>query len=179
MAKQDKGKKVQMNSEEGFIRLKARSLPINGCWISDEWEDTGSAYTIVSRKHPNGNITAGIYFVDLLCLGVKRINIIYDISPREFEDFLKMVQDNVDIEKTDYQLVHEIIYSGLEYAKKFGFEPHEEFELARYLLEEDNPKKRRYDIECGVNGKPMFVPTELESYARAVEIMAQLEKTAG
>ncbi|MCK9269425.1 MAG: plasmid pRiA4b ORF-3 family protein [Bacteroidales bacterium] len=179
MATQGKGKKLQMNSEEGFIRLKARSLPINGCWISDEWEDTGTAYIVVSRRHPNGNITAGVFLVDLLCLGVKQAQILYDTTADEFEGILKMMQDDVELEKADCQLVHEIIYSGLEYAKKFGFEPHEEFELARCLLEEDNPKKRRYDIECGVDGKPMFVPTEHESDERAAEILVQLEKTAG
>lgn len=179
MAKQTKGKKVQMNSAEGFIRLKARSLPINECWINDEWEDTGTAYTIVSRRHPNGNITAGVFLVDLLCLGVKQVQVLYDIAASEFKDFLKMVQDNIDIEETDYQLIHEIVFTSLEYAKKFGFEPHEEFEVARYLLEEDTAKKREYDVECGVDGKPMLVPTELESDERVAEIMMQLEKTAG
>jgi hypothetical protein len=48
MAKQGKGKKVQMNSPEGFIRLKARSLPVGGCWINEDWEDTGSAFAIVA-----------------------------------------------------------------------------------------------------------------------------------
>jgi hypothetical protein len=179
MAKQNNGKKLQMNSPEGFIRLKGRSLPIDGCWINEDWEDTGSAFAIVSRKHPNGNVTGGVYFVDLLCLGVKQVQIHYDVPAAKFEDFLKIVRDNIEIEKAEYALVHNIIYDALDYAKKFGFEPNEEFEVARYILEEDTPSHRKHDIECGVDGKPMFVATELEDEEREAEIMAQLEKAAG
>ena len=168
-----------MNSPEGFIRLKARSLPVDGCWINEDWEDTGSVYTIVARRHPNGNITAGIYFVDLLCLGIKKVQILFDITADNFEGVMKLGGDTLNVEKVEYALVHNIIYDGLDYAKKFGFEPCSEFEIARHILEEDTAKHRKYDIECGVEGKPMFIQTELESDAQATQIMAQLEKTVG
>lgn len=179
MAKQDKEKKVRMDDQEGFVRLKARSLPIDTCWISEDWDDTGSAYTIVSRRHPNGNITLGVYYVDLLCLGVKQAQILYNLTAAEYEDALKMVRGTIEIEKADYQLVHDVIYASVAYAKKFDFEPDEEFALSRYLLEEDTAAQREYDIDCGVGGKPMFVPAEFDSDERAAEVLAQLEKTAG
>jgi len=179
MAKQGKGKKVRMDNQEGFVRLKARSLPIDTCWISEDWDDTGSAYTIVSRRHPNGNITLGVYYVDLLCLGVKQTQILYNLTADEYEKALKIVRGSIEIEKADYQLVHDLIYASVAYAKKFGFEPDEEFALSHYLLEEDTAAQREYDIDCGVGGKPMFVPGKLDNDAHAAEILAQLEKTAG
>lgn len=179
MAKTNKGKSVELNIPEGFIRLKARSLSMEGCWISEDWDEIGSAYIIVARRHPNGNITAGMFFIDLLCLGAKQTQSVYDMPAMEFENLLNTVRDNMEMELADYELVHGIIYGAVDFARKYGFEPHEGFELVSHLLEEDAPEKRKYDIDFGVDGKPMYIQSELESKKRQAEIMKQLEKTAG
>ena len=67
-----KGKIISMpTTVEAQIRTRARSLPIDRCFVSSDWEESKSANVIVTRKHVNGNITYGIYLVDLLLLGVQ------------------------------------------------------------------------------------------------------------
>ena len=73
MTKKSKGKVLQMLSPENFIRNKARSLPIFECLVNADWEEGKLADMVVARQHTNGNITAGLYQVDLACLGVKDI----------------------------------------------------------------------------------------------------------
>lgn len=59
----------QKLSPENYIRQKARSLPIYECWITSNWKNSGLASICISRIHSNGNLTLGMYLVDLYCLG--------------------------------------------------------------------------------------------------------------
>lgn len=80
----------------------------------------------------------------------------------------------------DYGLVHNIIYAAWEYAEDLGFKPHKDFtQITQYFLEEDNDTIELIDIECGQDGKPMFVQGPYDSNARAKQIVAQLEKSVG
>lgn len=36
-----------------------------------DWEEAGETVAIVTRRHPKGTVTAGVYLIDTFCLGVK------------------------------------------------------------------------------------------------------------
>jgi hypothetical protein len=181
MAKQNrkKGKVIQMLSPENYIKQKARSLPIVECWINSEWEEDGLANILVARKHTNGNCTVGMYLIDLKCLGVKNAQYFFNMSPAEYHDLLDQSRENMDIESVRYNLVHNIIYAGIEFAEDYGFHPHKDFTVAEYILEKDTDDIELIDIECGKDDKPLYVRGPLDSDQRAKQIIAQLEKTAG
>jgi len=169
-----------MLSPEKYIRKKARKLPIHECWINKDWENDRLANISVARKHTNGNLTIGFYLVDLNCLGIKDANAIFNIHPDEYLEILEKLQQNFDMEKIAYPLAHNIIYSGLEYAKDYGFAPHKEFELAKFILEEDTEDIELMEIDCGGDdGKPLYIRGPHETDIRASQIIAQLEATAG
>ena len=178
MAKKKKTKVIQMLSPVQYIRQKARTLPIHECWINVGWED-GLANITVARKHTNGNLTLGLYLVDLKCLGVKDSHYFFNISPGEYNELLLHTKESMDIEPADYTLVHNIIFAGIEFAEDFGFKPHHDFSVSQYILEEDTEDIEWMEIECGHNGQPFYVKGPLESDLRAGQIIAQLEKTAG
>lgn len=180
MVKKKKGKVVQMLSPKNYIRQKARNLPIYECSVNADWQEAGIAHINVARKHTNGNITMGLYLVDLNCLGVKEVHYYFNISNLEYKELVDKFKNHLDGDTVSYTLVHNIIFAALEYAEEFGFKPHPEFtSVAQYILEEDNDDVEFVDIECGMNGLPCYVRGPYDSEAQSKSIIAQLEKAAG
>jgi len=180
MAKKKKGKVVQMLNPENYIRQKARNLPIYECRVNKDWEESGLAHITVARKHSNGNITMGMYLVDLKCLGVKDTVFKFNISEPEYRDLLDNTEKAMETEPVSYTLAHNIIFAGIEFADDYGFKPHKDFtSVAQYILEEDNDDVELIEIECGEDDKPVYIRGPLDSEKRANQIIAQLERAAG
>ncbi|MBN1927565.1 MAG: hypothetical protein JW798_17155 [Prolixibacteraceae bacterium] len=179
MAKKKKGKVIQMLSPENYIRQKARSLPIHECWVNTSWKEDGLANITISRRHTNNNLTVGIFLADINCLGIKDTHYFFNISPIEYDDLLDQIRERMDLEKADYTLAHNIIFAAFEYAEEYGFKPHKDFSLTKYILEEDTNDIELIDIECGYKGKPFYMRGPSENIVKANQIVAQLMKTAG
>lgn len=177
--KRKKGKVIQMLSPENYIKQKGRNLPIAECWVNSGWDEDGLANAIVARKHTSGNFTVGMYLVDLKCLGVKDAQYFFNMSSAEYRDLLGQSRENMDIECVPYKLIHNIIYAGIEFADDYGFQPHKDFLIAGYILEEDTEDIELIEISCGKEDKPFYVRGPFDSDTRAKQIIAQLEKTAG
>jgi tetratricopeptide (TPR) repeat protein len=149
---------IQPDSPEKYIRTRARSLPLGDCFISQNWLDSGMAMILVSRKHVTGNITFGGYQVDMYCLGVKDTFWRFNEPPEVMEDILKQFSAmnflGEKMGKVNYELVHNIIYGAEGYAEDLGFSTHKDFDLTKYILEEDDEQVEFMDIEFGMDGYP-------------------------
>jgi tetratricopeptide (TPR) repeat protein len=180
MSKHKKGKVIQLKpvqqSPENYIKTQARALPIVECLISDEWEDSGICNVIIARKHKSGNLTVGVYLVDLYCLGVKDAHYEFNIDPEDY-DYVKL--HNGDLEECEYVLAHNVIYGALEFADEYGFKPHKDFAVAQYILEEDNEDVPLMEIEFGLEGMPCFLMGPYDDAAKIKSITATLNRTAG
>lgn len=180
MANKNKGKVVQMLSPENYIRKKVRTLPIRECRINTDWEDSGVANIVIARMHTNGSITFCLYLVDLYCLGVKDSFFKFNITFTEYKNFLEKLDENMEMDLADYVLVHNIILAGVEYAEEFGFKPYKEFtSVTQFMLEEDSDDIELIEIECGQDGKPLYIQGPYETTATANKIINQLEHIAG
>jgi hypothetical protein len=181
MANNGKGKVIQMLSPENYIRQKARTLPVFECLVNTNWQESLIANVVVSRKHTNGNITAGLYLVDLACLGVKDTTWFFNIPMSEYRENLERfmtMEEGVD--KIDYVLAHNIVHSGIEFADDYEFKPHKDFTgLTRYILDEDTDDIPLIEIECGVNGLPAYMQGPLHNDSKARQVIAHLERVAG
>jgi hypothetical protein len=181
MAKQKTKKQTPSLNPEKYIRQKARNLPLYKCWITTDWKKERFASIAIARKHTNDNLTICNYLVDLGCLGVKDTDYLFNIPPKKFNDFIKDTEMKYD-DTIPYSLVHNIIYSAIEYAEEYGFKPHKDFtQTTCFFLEEDTDDIPLEAVECGSeeDGKPIYINTGFDSPARAKQIIAQLEKTAG
>jgi hypothetical protein len=175
-----KGKMVKMLSPENYVRTKARTLPIGECLINSSWEDSQMAGIYVVRNHSNGNVTIGVYLIDLMCLGVKNTFFLFNITKSSFQDELKKASGEEEIVPVSYELAHNIVYSGLSFAEEFGFRPHKDFTTTtRFILEEDTDAIEEIEITCGRDGKPAYMTGPYDNSARSLAIIAQLERTAG
>lgn len=175
-----KKKQVQKQSPENYIRKNARNLPLHECWINSNWDEGGIANILISRKHKSGNITACYYLVDLYCLGVKDTHYNFNITEELYNSHVEKFQMGVGGIMIEYTLAHNIIFSSLEFADKYGFTPINSFEtITEYFLEEDNEDIDLIEIECGKDGKPFYVQGRYHTNSDVNRIMKQLEKSAG
>lgn len=180
MAKNNKGKVIQMLSPENYIRKKARTLPIFECLVKSNWEEAKMATVLVARNHVNGNITVCSYLVDLMCLGVKDSMFLFNVPIHKYEEFKEKVNGGMEMTEVDYTLAHNIVYAGIEFAEEYGFKPHKDYEsVTKFMLEEDTEDIDLIEIECGIDGQPVYMRGPFEDDAKARRIIAQLEKTAG
>lgn len=169
--KKSKAKVIQL-SPENYIKQKSRTLPIYKCYITPEWEDAKLVNIFIGRKHINGNITFGGYLVDLLCKGVK--DSMYNFNV-DIDDFEEMVNQN-ELTECDYALAHNIIFAGLEFGEDNGFQPHKDFRISEYILEEDDSIEL-IDIQLGgEDGKPLLTEQNPIRFQRDLKV---LEKTLG
>ena len=134
------------------------------------------ATVVVLRRHVNGNITGGVYMVDLLCLGVKDSWYFFNEPPEDIEERLDFA-DNKLWQKIDYALAHNIVYAGHDFAAEFHIEPHKLFALTKYILQEDDDTVPLIEIKTGdEEGRPHLMGKASGSYG---PVLAKLKKYAG
>jgi hypothetical protein len=180
MSKKKKGKIVQLNSNqlspEKYIQTQARSLPIMECLINDGWESVGICNVVVVRRHKTGNVTYALYLVDMYCLGVKDVSYYFNQDAEDYEDLKYNGPEWITI---DYVLAHNIIYGSIEYAEDYGFKPHKDFAIGRFILEEDDDRVELMELEFGLDGKPCYMQGPYDDPVKVKNITATLERTAG
>ncbi len=165
------------DSPKKYILTRARSLPIHQCYITANWHDSGIATIVVARRHTNGHFTIGTYLVDLYCFGVKDTGYYFNTGKDELDEILERFQSNgLAMNPCDYAVAHNVIYGAIEFAEEYGFKPHKEFAVTKFILEEDDERVELIEYEFGMDGKPcVFADAEHPQKA----VIAQLEKTAG
>ena len=167
-------------SQSGLERkriLEARGYPIHECLIAPDWREEGLAQILLSRIQPDGNLAAGVYLVDILCLGLKNTFANANLSTSSYRARLRdPIRDRQGLETCPIDLAHTIVYGGIDFAGQFGFQPHRDFKLSRHILEDRDGLVLRGDVEFGRDGKPLYVSGPHDDVRR---IVAQLQASAG
>ena len=157
--------------------LEARGYPIHECLIAPDWREDGLAQILLSRIQPDGDLVAGVYLVDILCLGVKDTFAYANFSPSSYRARLRdPILDSQGLETCPIDLAHTIVYGGIDFARQFGFQPHRDFKLSRHLLEERDRLVLRGDVEFGRDGRPVYISGPHDDVRR---IVAQLKASVG
>lgn len=140
MAKKNNKASQQPLSPERYIRTRVRQLPIYKCYKNFKSDDTNSMLLTVSRLHPQGNITFGMYLLDRWCLGIKEAFWMFNVDKSELKKRLSYFDSGVseDSVEISYVEAHNWVYGALNWAEEAGIKPHKEFDLAQYLLEPDD-----------------------------------------
>ncbi|MCX7016774.1 MAG: hypothetical protein NTW86_30160 [Candidatus Sumerlaeota bacterium] len=153
--------------------MNARKYPLHKCYINPDWREQGIAHVVVSRMQTNGQITFGVYLVDVGCLGAKDAFCNANFPESAFRE---RFEESEQFVPCDAALAHQIIYGGIRWAEKAGFTPHHDFGLARLVLDEESRFEPNPDIEFGKDGKHFYIGGPYDDQER---IVAQLEATLG
>lgn len=115
--------------------------------------------------------------MDKACLGLKNTFCNAGFSPVQYRDeAVGPVASSQDTHQCRPQLVHQVIYQAIDYAAKFGFKPHRDFRDSQYILAPRGTYEEEYEIEFGVDGRPLFVSGPHDN---AAAVVRKLERTAG
>ena len=167
-------------SASGLARkqiLEARGYPIHECLVGPAWRDVGLCHVLLSRVQPDGNLVAGVYLVDILCLGLKNTFAHANLSRSGYESRLRgPLREKQGLAASPVELAHTLIYGSIDFARQFGFQPHRDFKLSSHVLEERGRLPLRGDVEFGRDGKPLFVSGPHDDVRT---ILRQLEASAG
>jgi hypothetical protein len=165
----------QQLSPKKYIETQARKLPIHKCLVNEDWEENQMANVVVMRRHVNGNITVGLYLVDLLCLGIK--DTLYKFNIPEYEVDEMLGEDDL-FTVTDYNLAHNIVFAGHDFAMEFDIPPHKDFTLTKNILAEDNDNIPLIEIAVGhrLDGKPHLI---INAQGQGKWALEKLIKNAG
>lgn len=183
MANKKNKKKTQTKPQQPMSPKKyvtsgrARLLPIYQCWISPDWKDAGLCTVVVARKHTTGNVTFGVYLMDIFCLGLKNTYSIFNKSAFEYEEIIgSMFATHGGKQLIDYTLAHNVIYGGIAYAEDLGFKPEKDWATSQFILEEDTEDIELIELEFGKNGKPFFINGPHDNIGKVV---SRLENSVG
>jgi hypothetical protein len=163
-----------------YIKTKMKTLPFYKCYANENWENVKHLTTIVvSREMPSGKICLALYLVDGACLGLKNTTFRFNISKLEFDEFVQEIQRKqgrnfIPIELED---VHNFIFGAIDYAAEYGFDPHSEWAITKYFLDEDLITDGIDEIHFGnEDGKPLYIAGP---YDNVKGIIRQLNKVVG
>ena len=150
-------KKQKPTSPKKYILTRARQLPLHTCYINPDWHESRMASILISRRHPTGHVTIGVYLTDLLALGVKDSFYLFNRPAETLQELVREQGDKGPLIEAPYSLVHNIIYGANAFAEDHGFKPHKAFRITQFILEEDTEDIELIDLEFGQNGKPVFI----------------------
>jgi len=165
--KKSKKSASQTISPEKYILTRARSLPIAECLIIKGLEEGGLANIIIARQHKSGNYTLGMYLVDMYCLGLKDTFYKYNISQKEYDS----IKEDYPFKPVTYNEVHNMIYGAIAYAEDLGIDPHPDFKVTQYIIEEDSDDIPLIEYEFGKDGKPFLVVSSRKDENKYVSIL--------
>lgn len=156
---------------------QARSYPIDGCWVQEGWKESGLATVVVARRQPNGAIVFGSFLVDHYCLGVKDAFCNADVPPGQFRnEYLPRLLHGYSPLSISVDLAHEIVYGAIDFAARFGFQPHPDFRLCQNILDPPEMHPRTGQVQFGKDGKPFYISGPDDN---PHAIFNQLMRTAG
>ncbi|MBN1451897.1 MAG: hypothetical protein JW963_12845 [Anaerolineales bacterium] len=172
-------RKVTLESPVQVLR-NARQYPILGCWIMEGWQESGITPVIIARQQDDEQVLYASYLVDLYCLGIKDVTIDVNVPQKRFERSLPKLCMQ-EPEAISVELAHEIVYGALEFAQKYGFEPHYDFTHlhADQVLDSPETHPRSHNVQFGKDGKPFFVPGPYDDERKIKHALQSLERTAG
>ena len=156
--------------------LLARNYPLHECLINPSWREAGIAKILISRRQDNGDFLFGVFLVDVLCLGLKDTFCNAGFSSYRYRsEVVAKVFDETPV-RCPPALAHQIIYGGIAFARRFGFEPQRDYALSQHILDPPDRWEPCEDVEFGRDGKPFYIQGPHDNVER---ILRKLEATAG
>ena len=179
MAKQKKKQEAALAKPAGGVALAA-GWPVYEVLLARGWEQEGALITVlIARQSPkSGKVAAGLFLVDLGCLGVKSAQVKLFKDAQEYASGLRAHALRVQpLASADLDLAVKIILAGRDYAASLGFKPDPVFAQAEPLLAGADPDASATPVRTGgKDGKPLFISGPYDDVDRVV---GQLRRAVG
>jgi len=163
-----------------FSRVDTTKKRPTEAWLDRRLVEDGFGYVVIARFKASGDTEAGVFMVDLKCLGVKNA-FLSRLSLLEYENRLlgEMFVGDDAKESVSPACARKLVEAAVAYTRSLGLEPHEDYRLAQRVFGGINPAECDRDFTFGDQGKPLFIQGPNDSPAFVARVMAQLERRCG
>lgn len=170
----------------GYVRIMndapSRQAPAathEAFWPEDLFRQ-GIGWVLIARfKSAGRRVLAGVFLVDVFCLGVKMAS----YEKCDAQDYAQRIRDHYRsrflMVPADPGCARQLVEQAVQYAQALGFAAHPDYKKATRVFEGLPAKQPPQPFAFGRNGKPFYCrgPKETEGHAR--RILWQLEKRCG
>jgi hypothetical protein len=133
--------------------------------------ETGIGQVLICRHKSSGETEAGVFLVDVYCLGVK--NGIYTRFPTAKLD--EMVQKIFPADGGAVSLspacARKLVEDSIAYARNLGLEPHPDYKHAARVLGGIDARECETVFTFGHEGKPLYIQGPNDSPAIAERVL--------
>ncbi len=163
----------------GVTREQLKRSPIHKTLVSAAIFEHGIGDVIISRRLPDGRVAAGVFLLDVYCLGVKSafftVATVSDFESRVLGRFASQ-----ELGPTSHAYARKLVVEAIAYARGLGFEPHEDFHVAAGILGDvDDSAECTEVFTFGKDGKPFYISGPHDSEAKVTRIIATLHDHCG
>jgi len=148
-------------------------------WPADIFKD-GIGWVIVAHFKAEGRrVQAGIFLVDVFCLGVK--NAFYEDC--DVHDYRERIRGHYESEfsmvPAEPCCARKLVEQAVQYALALGLEPHSDYRKASGAFRGLETAQCAQQFTFGSKGKPFYRNGPRETEAQAQRILSHLERRCG
>ena len=169
--KQSRSSSYYEYAHSAYLLKNAKNYPIFECLINTDWQDKGMAHILLSRRQPNNKLILGVYLVDIFCLGLKNTFSNANLSMEEYQKLKLSFPPESILTACSPGKACRIIIGAIEYAKKIGFKPQQDFDLSKYVLEGLQNNDYDLTLEFGKDGKPFYIAGPDDDFEAIIETL--------
>ena len=158
----------------------AGRFPVHESLVSTELFDgnVGMCTAILSRKLPAGHIAAGVFMIDLYCLGVKNADARI-FTTYEYREYIALLEQRHDFREIEAPCLVKLVQSSVDYARDLGLLPHNDYRKAHKIFGDIDAATCATEYTFGKDGKPFYIAGPYDSPLRRKQILDQLNRRLG
>lgn len=159
---------ARATSKNPAIRLTAAvHWPIVATLEPERLWQAGIGSLVIARRAPGGRIVAGVFLVDVFCLGVKDV-FWRDLSEADYKNLLAgIARAGGPLRDISPERFSKLVHCAVDYAQSFGLPPHPDFHAVRHLMDGIDPSRCDDEFEFGERGTPHYIAGPKESFQTA------------
>ncbi len=153
-------------------------MPRFESFTSEGWQANGIATIIVTRTQDHGSVEAGVFLVDLLCLGVKDAFIV-ERSAIDWPSTLDQICPRSTRVAVHPACMRKLVEGAVAYAESLGFSPHRDYKKTRRIFGSVDARDCPETFTFGQNGKPLYVAGPNDDQERIDRVIRTLTAKLG
>ena len=176
LAEKKKGAGFSVTKDQ--LLWAASVSPIHECLVPKEIFDKGIGNVVISRRMPDGSVSASVFLVDTFCLGVKNC-FFTNVSRSRYEERIIYLEQNENLEKVAPEYAVKLVENAVAYATDLGFNPHEDYSKVKKIFGNIDPSLCSTEFDFGEDGKPFYVSGPNQTEADSKRIIHTLSERLG
>jgi yecA family protein len=142
------------------------------------FQEKGMTQVVVTRTDDAGWLQAGVFLVDLYCLGVKDA-FVADMPATDWPETLDRIIPAPDRVALHPACARKLVEGAVVYTEALGFAPHRDYKKARRVFGSVNSRDCPETFSYGKGGKPFFVAGPNDDEERIDLVMRVLTAKLG